>query len=318
MSTAVVTGIQGFIGARIARSLRDRGWDVRGVDIVPGDDTTTTGDITRRGGWEEALAGADLVVHAAAVVEESGERGVFERVNVQGTRNVMEAAADAGVARAVHLSSIVVFGADFPDDVDETAPVRMTGAPYTDTKVAAEHQALAVGATGRVPVTVVRPGDVYGPGSRPWTIRPLEMMQGPVVPLPDGGRGIISPIYVDDLVEGVLAAATHPDAAGEIITLTGGVGVTVRRFFGYYAEATGTRLVGVPAGPLRAGIAALRVAAAPVGVDLPIAHESIEYLTHPGTYSIAKAERLLGWRPSVDLEEGMRRTLSWARDEDLL
>lgn len=318
MDVAVVTGIQGFIGSRLADGLRDRGWDVRGVDLVPGAGTTEIGDITHRGGWEQVLDGADLVIHAAAIVEETGDRSLFERVNVVGTRNVLEASADAGVGRAVHLSSIVVFGDDFPDGVDETAPVRMTGTPYTDTKVAAEHQALAVAATGRLPVTVVRPGDVYGPGSQAWTVRPLEMMRGPVVPLPAGGSGILSPIHVEDLVDGVLAAATHPDAAGEIITLTGGVGVTVRRFFSYYAEATGTRLVGLPAGALRAGIAALRTAAGPIGVDLPISHEIIEYLTHPGTYSIAKARHLLGWEPSIDLDEGMRRTLAWARDEGLL
>lgn len=317
MSVAVVTGIQGFIGSRLADALRGRGWEVRGVDLAPGPDTTV-GDITARGAWESALDGADLVVHTAAVVEEAGDRRRFERVNVGGTRNVLEAAADAGVDRAVHLSSIVVFGDDFPDGVDETAPVRMTGAPYTDTKVAAEHQALAVAANRRLPVTVVRPGDVYGPGSRPWTIRPLEMMRARVMPLPDGGRGILSPIHVDDLVDGVLAAATHPDAGGEIITITGGVGVTVRDFFTRYAEVTGTRFVSVPSGPLRAGMTAVAAGLGRMGIDVPLAPESVEYLTHPGTYSIAKAERLLGWRPSIDLDEGMRRTLAWAREAGLL
>lgn len=317
MSVAVVTGIQGFIGSRLADALRGRGWEVRGVDLAPGRDTTV-GDITHRGAWESALDGADLVVHTAAVVEEAGDRTLFERVNVVGTRHVLEAAADAGVDRAVHLSSIVVFGDDFPDGVDETAPVRMTGAPYTDTKVAAEHQALAVAATGRLSVTVVRPGDVYGPGSRPWTIRPLEMMRAPVVPLPDGGRGILSPIHVDDLVGGVLAAATHPDAGGEIVTITGGVGVTVRDFFARYAEVTGTRFVSVPSGPLRAGMTAVRAGLGRMGIEVPLAPESVEYLTHPGTYSIAKAGRLLGWRPSIDLDEGMRRTLAWARETGLV
>lgn len=317
MSVAVVTGIQGFIGSRLADALRGGGWQVRGVDLAPGPDTTV-GDITARGTWEAALDGADLVVHTAAVVEEAGDRSVFERVNVGGTRNVLEAAADAGVDRAVHLSSIVVFGDDFPDGVDETAPVRMTGAPYTDTKVAAEHQALAVAAGGRLSVTVVRPGDVYGPGSRPWTIRPLEMMRVPVMPLPDGGRGILSPIHVDDLVDGVLVAATHPDAGGEIITITGGVGVTVRDFFARYAEVTGTRFVSVPSGLLRAGMTAVGAGLGRMGIDVPLAPESVEYLTHPGTYSIAKAERLLGWRPSIDLDDGMGRTIAWAREAGFL
>lgn len=317
MPTAVVTGNHGFIGGRAATALREDGWEVRGIDLVGGPDTTP-GDIRSRGAWESALDGADLVVHAAAVVEESGDRALFERVNVTGTRNVLEAAADAGVARAVHLSSIVVFGDRFPDGVDETAPVRMTGNPYTDTKVAAEHQALAVAAARDIEVAIVRPGDVYGPGSRPWTVRPLELLQAPVFPLPAYGRGILSPIYVDDLVAAILVMATHPDAAGEIVTFTGGRGVTTREFFSYYAAETGTRLVPVPTAPVRLGTAAVSRILAAAGTEPPVAPETIEYLTHPGTYAIRKAARLFGWEPSVDLDEGMRRTIAWARAGGLL
>lgn len=317
MPSATVTGNHGFIGSRVMRALREAGWQVRGIDLVDGPDTTV-GDISARGAWEAAMEGADLVVHTAAVVEEAGDRDLFEQVNVTGTRNVLEAAADARVTRVVHLSSIVVFGDRFPDGVDETAPVRMTGAPYTDTKVAAEHRALAVAASRDLEVVIVRPGDVYGPGSRPWTIRPLELMRARAVPLPGYGRGILSPLYVDDLVDALLTAATHPEAAGEIVTVTGGVGVPVRDFFGRYAAETGTRLVPVPAAPTRVAMATIDRLLHALGVDAPIAPESVEYLTHPGTYSIAKARRLLGWHPEVDLDQGMRRTLAWARAQGLL
>src|SRR5204862_3253837 len=116
------------------------------------------------------------------------------RANVLGTRNAYDAARDAG--RFVHLSTVVTFGFDFPDGVDERAPVAVTGLPYGDTKIAAEQLLLQAHAEGRTPVTIVRPGDVYGPRSRAWAVLPYEMIRARRFALPRGGT--FSPVYVDD------------------------------------------------------------------------------------------------------------------------
>lgn len=128
MPTAVITGASGFLGRSFSRTLSERGYDVRGIDVRPGP-RVTLADVTRPGAWTAALDGADLVVHAAAVVQESGDAATFWRVNVEGTRTVLDAAASAGARRVLHLSSIVVHGRNFPDGVDETGSVRMTGNP---------------------------------------------------------------------------------------------------------------------------------------------------------------------------------------------
>jgi 2-alkyl-3-oxoalkanoate reductase len=314
---AVVTGAAGFLGRAFRAGLTERGWEVRGVDVRPGPGVTV-GDISRPAAWTSVLDGADLVVHAAAIVLESGDPSTFWRVNVEGTRTVLTEAAAAGVGRVVHLSSTVVHGKDFDDGVDETGPVRMTGNPYTDTKVAAEHQALLLAAAGDVPVTVVRPGDVYGPHSQPWTVRPVDLMRRGLFVLFDGGHGILSPTYVDDLVAGALAAAAHPEAVGEVFHITGGEGVEAREFFGCYADMLGRTMRSLPALAARGLTAPVDVLYRSVGWQPPFSPRAIEYVTHPGTYSIAKAQRVLGWEPRVSLEEGMARTRVWLEDAGLL
>jgi 2-alkyl-3-oxoalkanoate reductase len=316
LAKAVVTGAAGFLGRAFTGALVERGWEVRGVDVRPGP-RVTVADVTRAGAWTAVLDGADLVVHAAAMVSEAGDERTFWRVNVDGTRTVLEESAAAQVGRVLHLSSIAVHGSSFPDGVDEGGPVRMTGNPYTDTVVSAEHQALLHAASGTVPVTVVRPGDVYGPHSVAWTLRPVELMRRNLFFLFDGGRGVLSPIYVDDLVEGALAAATADAGVGQVFHLTGGAGVSARDFFGWYAAMLGVGLRALPV-PTSLLAGPINVVSRTLGHQSPLSPRTREYVTHPGTYSIAKAERLLAWTPRVPLEEGMARTRLWLEETGLI
>jgi nucleoside-diphosphate-sugar epimerase len=264
------------------------------------------------------MEGADLVVHCAAIISESGDEATFWRVNVDGTRTVITESGRAGVDRVLHLSSTVVHGRDFSDGVDENGPVRMTGSPYTDTMVAAEHQALLLHAAGVAPVTVVRPAEVYGPHGQSWTVRPVELMRRNLFTLIDGGHGILSPTYVEDVVDGSLAAALHEAGAGQVFHITGGTGVSARDFFGRYAQALGRPLRSMPAVAATALTAPIDLVSRSLGWQPPLSPRAIEYVTHPGTYSIAKALDLLGWAPSVDLDDGMARTLMWLQETGLV
>jgi 2-alkyl-3-oxoalkanoate reductase len=317
----VVTGGGGFLGNAFVVAIRRRwpGADVVALDVRAGPGVTV-GDILDRVAPADLFSGTALVVHTAALVEESGPVTAMWRVNVEGTAAVLAAAANAGVGAVVHLSSIVVHGPTFPDGVDETGPVRMSGNPYTDTKVAAEHQALLAAARG-LPLAVVRPGDVYGPGSSPWTMRPIATLQSGSFRLIDRGRGILTPVYVDDLVEGALslldparpgAAVLRPQAVGEVFHVTGGVGVPAAEFFAHYARMTGVRLRSVPSSALRLLAPLLE------RLPLPFSPRIVEYLSHPGTYSIDKIAATTGWRPRVGLQEGMDQTERWLRDRAIV
>ena len=312
---AIVTGSSGFLGGAFGRALAERGAEVVGLDVVPDPAApwpTAVCDLAAPGDWRRELDGADVVIHAAARVGEAGTPAAFRRQNVTATQNVVDACGEVG--RLLHLSSVVVHGLDFPDPCPETHGVRPTGNPYTDTKIAAEHAVLTAAASGRVRATVIRPGDVYGPGSRQWTVRAVEMLRAGTFALVDGDRGVLSPTFVDDVVAGGLAAAEHPDGLGEVFHVTGGEGVSPRVFFGYYAQMAGVNLRSVPPGVARVAAPLVAAASRAVGKTPPLSGRTLEYVTHPGTYSIDKAARVLGWRPAVGLAEGMRRTEAWLRE----
>jgi nucleoside-diphosphate-sugar epimerase len=297
------------------------GAEVSGVDRVPDPEHgIVAGDVSQPGLWQRAAEGSDVVVHTAALVGMPSDESKFWEVNVRGTRMALEAARDAGARRFVHFSSVVTFGLDFPDQVDEQWPVTPTGVAYVDTKVASEQVVLQAHAAGEAEVTVVRPGDVYGPGSRPWTVLPVELLKSRRFVLPAGGRGIHSPIYVDDLAAGIVAAAEADAARGQVITLSGGVGVETREFFGHYARMLGRR--GVPTAPTPVMLAAT-AAQDRIARALRRANEltpaGVRYLAlRRGTYGIGKARDLLGWEPAVGVEEGMRRCEEWLRREGVL
>jgi nucleoside-diphosphate-sugar epimerase len=198
--------------------------------------------------------------------------------------------------------------------------VKTVGVAYVDTKVASEQVVLQAHAAGEVNATVIRPGDVYGPGSRPWTVLPVELLKRRQFALPARGRGIHSPIFVDDLVDGIIAAARNDAAAGQVITLSGGVGVETRVFFDHYARMLGrVRAPVVPTAVALAGAWARDRIARLRGTPNELTPSGVRYLAlRRGTYGITKARELLDWSPQVALDEGMRRTEAWLREKDLI
>jgi nucleoside-diphosphate-sugar epimerase len=307
-----ITGASGFIGRALYERYTADGHAVRGMDLAADAARgVVAGDVAERGGWQDQAAGCDLVVHTAAIVSLRLEhpREVWA-ANVLGTLHALEAAERAG-ARFVHFSSVTVFGFDFPDGVDERHPVQPTGVPYPDTKIASEHLVLQAQLEGRVAATIIRPGDVYGPHSRAWATLPAELIRSRRLVLPGGGRGIFSPVYIDNLVDGVVLAAAAEEAVGQVFTLFDGVGIANKDFFAPYAELVGRRLLTVPTGPAVAMAALVQRTARLRPGDNDINPAALRYMLRHGTYSNAKARRVLGWSPAVTVEDGLTRTIDW-------
>jgi nucleoside-diphosphate-sugar epimerase len=319
-SKVFISGALGFIGSVLAQHYREHGSEVRGVDVRADPALgVVAGDIAEPGDWQRHAAGCDLVVNTAAYVGFGGQLDAVWRVNVLGTRRMIDAAKTGGAERFVQFSSVTTFGFDYPDGVDETYPVRLTGNPYPDSKIASEQVTLQAHVTGDVAATIIRPGDVYGPRSRGWTVLPVKMIGSGQMVLPAGGHGQIGPVYVDDLVDGVVLAAESAKAVGEIFTIADGTVVEVRDFFGHYARMLGKPLPRTAPAAVARTIAAVggRLETA-LGRDTEMSAASIDYLTKRGAYSIAKARRVLGYEPKVDLDEGMRRCEEWLRGEGLV
>lgn len=312
-----ITGASGFIGRALYDRYAAEGHEVTGCDLMPDPGRgVVAGDVGQPGGWQEHASGCELFIHTAASVSLRMERAEeIWRTNVLGTANAVTAAERAGAKRFVHFSSVTVFGFEFPDGVDERYPVRFTFVPYPDSKISTEQVVLQAHIEGRVRCTIVRPGDVYGPRSRVWAQIPAELIRERRFILPGGGRGIHSPVYIDNLVDGVVLAAASEDAVGQIFTLSDGVGVPYRDFFTPYAQLVGRRLITLPA-PLALGVAAVAQRAARLAPgDNEINPGAARYLLRRGTYSNSKARSILGWEPRVNVQDGLERTVAWLREE---
>ncbi len=255
----LVTGAGGFIGGRLVeRLVLECGARVRGqvrrvagaVRLARFPLEIVRGDVTDREALAAAVAGCDVVFHCAYGTR--GGRRARARVNREGTRRLLEAAATAGVARVVHLSTLMVYGRTADGDLTEEAPRRRLGEVYADSKRQAERIALGFARAGRVPVAVLQPTAVYGPYGGVWTERVLASLRTGRVVLVDEGRGLANHVYVDDLVSAMLLAAVEPAAVGEAFLISSAEPATWREFYGRFEQMLGaSRTVAMSAAEAR-------------------------------------------------------------------
>ncbi len=315
-----VTGALGFVGRAILARYQELDAETVGLDLHANPSAgVVAGDVSEPDAWQEMINGCDLVIHTAAIVTNNVPPSEAWRVNVLGTRRVLDAAIQAGARRFVHLSSLAAMRFILEDRADETAPVMPTGNPYVDTKIASEQAVLAAHATCEIPCTIIRPADIYGPGSRPWTIVPVQMIKKGLFLLPAHGQGVFRAIYIDDLVDGVMLAAENKEGSGQIFIIGGESTVSCEKFFGYYYHMLGKGSPRMVSTPVAIAIAEIgRVIFTLLGRQTELGRGAMEMLSKKNTVSNAKARRILGWQPRVDLDEGMRRTETWLRTQKIL
>lgn len=246
-SRVLITGGTGFIGGRLVEKLMlEHQVDVRilvrnfarAPRIARFPVEMVHGDVTNPSDVERAVSGCDVVFHCAALGSE-GSREVRHLVNVEGTRNVLEAALDAGVNRVVHLSSLTVYGNTPDGDLDETAARRYSGNIYSDTKLDGEKVASEYARERGLPVVILQPTIVYGPYGDFWTVYTLRKLKTERVILVNGGDGLCNPVYIDDVIHAMLLAAVRDEAVGEAFLISGEQPVTWREFFEMYASMIG-------------------------------------------------------------------------------
>ena len=315
----MITGANGFIGNSLMRHYQQQGIEVVGVDLHGDGETVIQGDIAQPDSIAHLLDQCDVIVHTAALVSNALGDADMWRVNVQATATLIAAAEKHKVRRFVQISSIVAYGNAAAGELTEDHPVHADGGSYVLTKLASEHTVLAAQARGSIEVVIVRPGDVYGPGSRPWLILPLEAIHKGQFMLPEKGLGFFRPIYIDDLIRGIALAVSSPEASGEIFNLSCQGYITSQEFFSHHYSWLNKR------GPM---LVSTRVALIAAAVATKIANltgtvneastATVAQLSTKSWFSIAKAQRILGWTPEVSFEEGMQRSKQWAADQGLL
>jgi dihydroflavonol-4-reductase len=318
-----LTGASGYTGGRLLGALLARGESVSALvrpgsarpDLASSSVRLVEGDLADAGALARLVDGSEAVVHVAAVYRTAGHPDDYYRdVNVGGTERLLLAAAGAGVRRFVHTSTVGVHGHVENPPADETAPF-LPGDIYQETKAEAERLALSYHRERGVPVAVVRPGAIYGPGETRLRklFRAIARGRYAVV---GSGRPFYHPVYIDDLVQGFLLALDRPEAVGEAFIVAGPRYVSQSELAALVARATGGRVLPfrVPAWPLQWAGDVCEALCVPLGIEPPLHRRRVDFWTKSRAFSIEKARRRLGYEPKVDLEEGFARTAASYRE----
>jgi dihydroflavonol-4-reductase len=316
---ALVTGAGGFTGLALARSLAARGHRVRGMvrnpahadELARAGVEVVTGDVRDPALLRRAVESVDVVYHLAAVFRRAGvPDSEYRTVHVDATRHLIEAAAEAGVRRVVHCSTVGVHGhvaGDAP--ATEDAPFHPMDI-YQQTKLEGEWMARETARRTGVPLTVVRPGPIYGPGDR----RLLKLIGGVArrrFKLLGDGSPRFQMVYVDDLIEGFRLAGEQPNAVGRTYIITGQEAPTLRELVDEIASVAQVAppRIRLPVWPFWLLGAACEAVCVPFGIEPPIFRRRVKFFTSNRWFDTTRARRELGYAPAVPLREGLARTL---------
>ncbi len=228
-----------------------------------------------------------------------------------------KAAREAGVKTFVHLSSVMVYGFNYCDRITEEGPLCGEKNPYCQTEIEAEEALLQLYDPPDFNVIIIRAGDVYGPGSIPWIVRPLLLMHQKLFLLANGGRGVMNHVYVDNLIDAIFLTIKK-ETYGEIFNITDGQETSWKEYFTRLAEiADFPKPNSLPKNELKLMLKLRSQGQKMFGKKADILPESIDFVTRRYAYSIAKAQSILSYNPTIGLEEGMQRTQEWLRKTDI-
>ncbi|HEY5638570.1 MAG TPA: NAD-dependent epimerase/dehydratase family protein [Dehalococcoidia bacterium] len=325
----LVTGATGFLGSHIADRLLDRGDSVRAL-VRPTSDTSylgsrvelVTGDITQPDSLAAALSGVEAVYHAAANVSDWGPWSEFKRITVDGTRNMLRAAAEAGVSRFLHVSSDAVYRFDdLAKGVDESTRLETRFGPldyYRRAKTAAERIARRAHERGRVPVTVVRPALILGERDTSMLPGLIAFLRSPTSAYMGNGRNRLPCVYAGDVADLCIRAATSDGALGETYNAVNEEDVTQRDLFDAAAEIAGVdpprrsiplRLLYTIAAAMEAAARLRGWSHRPDMTRFAVNLLGVDYIEDN-----SKARTELAWRAEVGMREAVRRSVEWAHE----
>jgi dTDP-glucose 4,6-dehydratase len=306
--TILVTGAGGFIGSHLTERLVEDGARVRAfvrykssgswgwLDYSPlrKEIEVVVGDVSDRDSVRQAARGANVIFHLAALIAipySYHSPTSYIRTNVEGTLNVLQCAREADVDRVVHTSTSEVYGTARYVPIDESHPLQGQS-PYSASKIGADKIAESFYLSFELPVTIVRPFNTFGPRQSARAVIPAIITQ--CLSSKTVNLGNIHPTrdltYVTNIVEGFLLAASKPEAVGQTINLGSGHEISVGKLSHLIANLSGRSIT------IRQKEERIRPSKSEVGRLL--ADNTL-------------ARKLLGWKPTVSFEDGLKLTIGW-------
>jgi len=321
----LVTGATGFLGHHLVEALSRSGATV--VALVRDENRASLelerwaelvrGDVRESASLDAAMQDISVVYHCAAITTNRSPWAVHHATNVLGAENVFKAALKAEVARVIHVSSVIVYGLDAPRSsgpIDESAPYAQSKdvwAHYLKSKLEADKTAMRYWREERLPITVLRPGILYGPGRGESVGRGLVRLGGLYLTI-GRARNRMPYTFISNAVDCLLLAAISPDAIGEVFNIVDEPQISIRDSLLQIEAVSGERwrFLGVPSFMLSSVAALLERRARHSESGLPprLSRFVVRSASRDILYDTQKARQVLGWRQSVTLEEGLQRT----------
>ncbi len=328
----LVTGATGLVGSHVAQRARELGVRTRAIVRAASDSQllrewgveVVDGDMTDDASLAKAVDGVTVIVHCAAKVGDWGPVEDYRSVNVGGLEALLAAAESNGtLKRFVHISSLGVYEARDHHGTDESEPTNTAGIDgYTLTKVESENVVLNHITEKQLPATILRPGFIYGPRDRTVLPRILERLKSKGFKFLGSGQQLMNNTFVGNLVDAVFRAIEHDDSVGGLFNITDGKLVTKREFISTIATLAGyevpTKNVPLPVAKFLAKLmeGAWRMLGKQEAPLLSGAR--IKFLGLNLDFCIDKARRELGYEPRVEYADGMRQTIDWCREQNLV
>jgi nucleoside-diphosphate-sugar epimerase len=322
--TYLVTGATGFTGFNLTRHLLENNEKVNVIvrdrkrlyELADNPNLAVfEGNIWDETVIDEAMKGVDKVFHIAAIYRTSGiPDEVYWDTHVKATDLLMKAALREGVKRFVHTSTVGVHGdVGTGKPVDENAPFS-PGDVYQETKLEAELNVHKFFREKGLPLVVIRPTAIYGPGD----LRLLKLFKiaaHKISPILGKGKIKYQMVYIDDLVQGYLLASYVDEAVGESFIIGGDEALELNELLETIGRVLNKpiKILRLPAWPFQILGTVMEKICIPMGISPPIYRRRVDFFTKSRTFDISKAKRVLNYQPRVNLEEGVRRTAEWYR-----
>jgi nucleoside-diphosphate-sugar epimerase len=324
----LVTGGTGFSGKALVRRLLDQGHQVVALDYKEGLKTrelrewgaeVVLGSVTDPEVVRRSMRGVEVVHHLAAAFREMNvPDSHYWNVNVQGTRNVLEAALAAGVRKLVYCSTCGVHGNIDRPPGGEDAPIQPADY-YQRTKYEAEPVVQEFHRRG-LPSVILRPAAIYGPGDPERFLMIYRRVARGSFPMFGDGKTLYHPLYIDNLVDAFVLAMADGAGDGEAYLIADEEYLGIEELVRRVGKSLGVE-VKVPHYPVWPVVAAGHIvekACRPFGITPPIFPRRVDWYRQNRAFRIDKAKRDLGYAPRVGIDEGLRRTAEWYRAEGYL
>jgi nucleoside-diphosphate-sugar epimerase len=324
----LVTGGTGFTGTHLTRRLLRDGHDVTVVDNQPGlfagdlqrlGATIHIGSVADRALMARAAAGCRVVFHLAAAFRKVNlPKSEYQNTNVEGTRVVLEAARQNDVEKVVYCSTCGVHGDVRRGRADESAPISPADY-YQATKYAGELVVREFVERG-LPAVILRPAAIYGPGDPERFLMLFRRVERRRFTMFGDGQVHYHPLYVDNLVDAFLLAAASERRSGEAYLIADERYCTLDELVTAIAGALGVDLTirHYPFRPLWVAALLCELAFKPLPAEPPLFRRRVDWFRQNRAFDIGRARRELGYRPAIDLEEGLARTARWYREHGYL